>query len=1102
MDINSFQELKSGRSKLPAVVISRDHALADPNRPSLVDDAQIANSLFIHLERSLLAKEPAYNAFWQALTHTARGVISQQEVDDTTSARIEATKAMMENQVKALRTASGSELLADRDPSEMDDAALVKLVAVSTKAQRVAQHISESEIPGDRRASAMKAIERMAINESSGGPLPQRADLEAIPGLASVWNGPEGKGYRVAVKDLATSARETARDVNEQISRENENADEPEERIQPLKPRDILSGWIGSMTAQPPGAQQTWTNDYAVAMSTHNESVVAKGFIDIAMKAVREGRTPTGAELRAEIGALRAEMSRPEVRYIDDMEIQARGEQRIAKPFVRAAVTRPAIVGRTHDWRRGARVSEQSQEAAERSLKLLGKPIVGIEGQPHYDNADAIKAAMLNLTGRNRTTPIMVTHAGEATPFHDAVTKAAKDARVEILKGELRITTAKTVLQSEAKIDHVDGKYSAEMITGRTTLAQVWIKDAPIVDRRRDVDPKTGKVSFRNVTETRDVLLDSPEGRKVATGRIVMVEPGKTGPGDREKRAMATGLENHAALAPNALVAFVRTEDSKRGRGMDYGLARVIHRRTLSGRSAPFSVGKDGNRVSKDFISKEAAIIGATSAERAARDVASLPLDKLALNQPGPQSLVAMAVGPEKAALLASRFANVGEAIAVATTAQANPREASQLTKDGRHFTKDELFAAAALERATRDEVKFQGAVKRADALVTAATEAGSRLIADPSDKIVSKHGPLMALASESVTAQAKLPSVAIVGDERPVTENLAANIGKALDDLAKRHGRGEDGIAKFRVTTTLTAGVGEEVLKAAVERKVPVLALTHIDDRAVMAGTPELERIKLAMKANRAGLGGMATLDNYVAGSSQPSADKALKAAMDGAGAVVVARVRENDPQIVTFAVAGKEKPLMVMGASEADPVGYSGNIALRKPGVTLTREIAPADKAAIYTNAEISISSSGAAGRVFASTSTIDGALGLSSERDFDNLSATMGGRRLNLSLDRNESQFKEVAEAGPKVRMDVLDKVDLDRYGDADYSKDLQALKLRPEEQKLAYRMHIERVVFNTKDNPQIEPEYVRDMLATKFRVKGHQVETHAKDAGYGR
>lgn len=1109
MDINTFQEIKRGRNKLPSVLISRDHALADPNRPSLVSEAEIAKSLFHHLSKSLLAKEPTYNPMWQALAHTARGIVSQQEVDDTKNERV---KMMLENQARSMRTATGGELIADRDPSEMSDSALGNLVKVASISERVTKQIAESNIPGDRREDAMRTIERLSVNETANGPAPTRADLEKIPGLAAVWNGPEGKNYRTAMRTLADSAREHATEINQEVARLNENVDAGETPIAPIKPRDVLSGWIGSMTAQAPGTQQTWTNDYAVAMTTNEESVVAKGFIDIAMKSVRAGRTPTLAELSADVAALRTELSRPEVKFIDGTEREALGNRVVNKSFVRAAVIRPAITGRTHDWRKGGRVSEQTQEAAERSLTMAGRPIVGLEGQPYYDNVEAVRGAMMNLKGLRRSTPLMITHAVEGTPFRDTVLAAAKAANVQVFKAELRIATSRTIAQSEATIDHVDGRYSAEHVLGRKTVAEVWLKDAPVTTRKQDKHPVTGVITYKNFTEKKDVLLDSAEGRKVALGHLVVIDPGKASD-DRQKRAMSASMENHAALAPNAMVAFVRTTREKdAARMMTYELARVIHRRTLSGRSAPFAIGKDGQRVSKVAVSQTAASLGATPSERNAREVSAIEINKMSFKDPQAQLLATQAIGAERAAVLTARFATIGDAIATARSALANPKSAEAMSYDGKPLTQDEKYAIGALNRAFENPAKFKANAERAGALINAATVESATIISDPSDKMVARHGPLMGLVSENVGKLSKLPTVAIVGDDKEVSPALAANIRNAMSELATRNGRDAEGMAQFRVTTTMTQGVGAEVMKAAVEMKVPVLAVTHIDDRAVKADSPELDLLRLAMKANRAGLGGMATLDTYVAGREEPSADKALRAAMDGAGAVIVARARSTDRDLVTYASAGRDKPLMVMGASDADPIAYGGNALLRKPGTTLTAEIAPADRQVVYANAEISQAKVQVGrfdenkapileNRTFATTSTLDGALPLASAKDFALLNQAMAGKGSHLTINRGESVHRDEAETGPKLRFDVLDKVDLARFGDKDYAPVLDKLKLSGEERKHLQASHINLVYFNNGAGSQIEPEFVRDMLASKFRVKGHTVDT-PENTGYGR
>lgn len=1108
MDINTFQEIKRGRNKLPLALISRDHALADPNRPSLVSEAETAKSLYEHLSKSLLAKEPTYNPMWQALAHTARSVISLQEVDDTKNERV---KEMLENQARSLRAVTGGELVANRDPSEMSDEALANLVKVASISERVTRQIAESNIPADKRVDALRTIERLSINETANGPAPTRADLEKIPGLAAVWNGPEGRNYRTAMRTLAESARLHAADINQEVSRMNETVDPGEEQIKPVKSRDVLSGWIGSMTAQAPGTQQTWTNDYAVAMTTNEESVVAKGFIDIAMKAVREGRTPTLAELRADIGALHAQLSRPEVRFIDGTEREAVGNRIVEKHFVRAAVVRPAITGRTHDWRKGARVSAQSQEAAERSLTMAGKPIIGIEGQPYYDNVEAIKAAMMTLKGHRRATPAMITHATDGTPFRSTIEEAAKAANVGILKAEMRIETSRTLTQSEATIDHVDGKYSAESIIGRKTVATVWIKDAPVVTSKRDVNPKTGVVNMRKVTEKKDVPLDSAEGRRAALGHLIIVEPGKA-VDSRQQRAMATAMENHAALAPNAMILAVRANrGNDTARMMTYEIARVVHRRTLSGRSAPFAIGKDGQRVSKVAVSQTAASLGATASERNAREVSAIEINKLSFTDPQAQLLVTQAIGAERAAILAARFQTVGEVIQTARAALNDPKSEQASAPGGKPLTKEEKFAIGDLNRAFENSAKFKASAERAANIVHAAEIESATVIADPSNKMVSRHGPLIGLVSDNIGDHAKLPSVAIVGDKAEVTPALAENIRKAIDDLAARNGRDEQGVAKFRITTTMTHGVGEEVMKAAIEKSVPVLAVTHIDDRALTATSPEIELLKLAMKAKRANLGGMATLDTYVAGREQPTADKALRAAMDGAEAVVVARAKATDRELVTYASVGRDKPLMVMGASEADPVAYGGNNLLRKPGVTLTAEIAPADRQVVYANAEVSQSRVAVGkgdesrmpvyeNRTFATTTTVDGALQLSSAKDFALLSQAMAGKGTHLTVDRGESIHRDEPEAGTKLRFDVLDKVDIARFADKDYAKELERFRLTPEERKHLQKSHIDLVYFSGSAGSQIEPEYVKDMLATKFRVKGHTVETH--DSGYGR
>ena len=367
--------------------------------------------------------------------------------------------------------------------------------------------------------------------------------------------------------------------------------------------------------------------------------------------------------------------------------------------------------------------------------------------------------------------------------------------------------------------------------------------------------------------------------------------------------------------------------------------------------------------------------------------------------------------------------------------------------------------AAHGLHQATRDRVAYARAINAGLAHAEAAAARQNTLLTDPRDPLVAMNGMASGFSTPAARDAAQGSRIAIVGDERPLGTAETEQINRVVWQLAETYGRDRDGNARMRINTTLTPGVGEAVMEAALRHRVPVEAIGHKDDLRFERGSDDERLLALASRLKQAGLGGTWTLHKAATiGRDVPdttsSRNHAMEAALTTSDAIVAGRMGKDDVATLITASAGQDKPLFALPATGPNPERWSGTQALAKPdnSITLLLERDAGSRSwrdSVIVGAEINVAKDSA---IAATIRTGAGAIELRRSLDMETVAeAARGQRDAHLGRGRQTADAEKAAQG---VRYEVMANIDYERIGDATY---VRSLALKPQEKAAASLLH---------------------------------------------
>ncbi len=413
-------------------------------------------------------------------------------------------------------------------------------------------------------------------------------------------------------------------------------------------------------------------------------------------------------------------------------------------------------------------------------------------------------------------------------------------------------------------------------------------------------------------------------GANAASNKLVMVAAQVKGKGadSLSFRAEMSTISN-AALTPDRLVVFGQGRGSE-GRFFDPNVAKIVHRRALSGMAAPIVIDKEGQLIRRDRALKMAAERGPTMKERAEVQIKQRLRDSV--ESVIPQRTILEAIGVEKAKLVLTHFKTPADAVAMAEAASAKPKEAKAMA-DKAGIPLDALKAAGSLRRAMSDEAAYAGIQRMAEASEKTAQERYAFIFSDARDPLVSKMGGAFAMFGDLTQLEKATKTVALVGDDRPVSDTEKNAIALMVKDI----GAGKPDV---RILTNAETPIGKAVLQACHDTDTKVLGVISQD---ILLACNDKER-QLVEKIADKQLGGIASLNTFLPHDISKTPEHATRAALKAADAVVLVRSQDKDMVTAMSAALAKDKPFFVMPQATPNGRDYSGNALVERQNSRIT--------------------------------------------------------------------------------------------------------------------------------------------------------------------
>ena len=956
------------------------------------------------------------------------------------------------------------------------------------RALRDRMRFMDRAIDSNQKDLLASTVIKAANEEGFSGRHPSSTEMAKTPGFQAAWESQPGSALRTAMTELRSAVHTYLR---------NDAPSQAERDGRPIPDaRETYDRWSAAVPTGTPRTAPRWTNDYTLTMDSRLEAEATKPFVDLALRSLDANRTPTHSELRKDVSDVRALLSQPlkkteaVIAAYDDLARTGRSQKTQAnKPVVREITIRPNIVGENP----------------------YNSHLVGLEGQSYYNNAKAITAAMRSQA-RGTT---LISFPKPGSEFKNALEAAAQQANIPVITGQLSVTNFDSVVfgqRARTNVDQVaDGSQSwlfAEKNArfGRPNTAQGWNPaDEAVVrvarqERTLLVPSESGAL----------VPFDSPQGKRATRGALVLVDvttPRPASQKDSEEPAMNfIARINNAALTAPTLIAFgfERAENN---------IFKMGRRRALSGMSTPTVIDKNGHALPP---AQTAALIAARGNSRAdERAAATTEMESWSTNDPRAHLAVQRLLPKNQDAQLRilNSYRTLGEAVDTGARALASPRGQNQISNDEERAN---LFAAAHLAKAFANPHTTGLVAQRIADRVTWLNKNDNQMIdilADPRDKAVASAGILYGFSSQAARSAPNGSRYAIIGDEAPVSTHLGDKLDKIMQSLATLHGRNGAGIAQLRINTTLTPGIGEEVMLAGLRNKVPVEAYSNKDERNTALSADDRRLFATAAKLQSANLGGTWSLADHDTGPYTYGASRlrVARAAIDGADAIIASRIGRDDGLKLVVAAAARTRPLLAMrpqleddGTARLD--AWEGTQQLTRPNTKMRAVLGTSPQANVpYTFAGSQMSRSALTetegvkqnevGRVFntrvllVETSTGSGARELTTARDLKDLHAAAQEQSPAMRLaGPSERTPAPRSPTAPAVRWDVVYDVDLNRFHQPAYRK---SFDLTPQETRLVQRTHqvwMHKEAMSNIPEPPVEDRNsdLAALLATKFKV----------------
>jgi hypothetical protein len=1042
-----------------------------------------------------------------------------------------------------------------------------------------------------RQSETLKTLYNLVREEGFSGRQPTREDYAKTPDLKTLW-GTE------PVKNLRNTAAEIANAASEFTKTENKLMTDAKIEGVPLNARDTYANWLRTAPAPLAKGRERWTEGYEVVMENKGSIQAVTPFIELALRASDRQITPSMEQMNRDVQAIKKELSSPKREIIDGM---------VTKPIMDSIVDQSGTVIRTKarvpdvpggnfqtvrddkgnpimkpvlDRNTGEPLLDKDgaprlqpvilpteirvpgrQEITTRPSLVGPNPynghMTGLEGQSYYSNADAIAGVIRETMKENRPSGnTFVSHPEPGKPFREALIAAAEMTGLRIVQGEMKVTKSTVGVFSEQQMTHVDYNNMSE--GSRHYMGEGGA--VTVTERNITVPGRNGPVS-----------LDSREGRAATKNALVLIDVdmphkkrGNELGGDATTAKADSPINyvarfNGGALTAPHVVLFGGVE-----RGED-NIFKIARRREFSDLPPPRMIDKNGIEATPEHIAAvTASHRGQSQTEKRETEVANTR--GWATSTTAAQMLVRELVDSrdQQKAILNS-YKTIGDAVRAASDYEKTPRgQRPPLPPEGSQ-ERTALYGAFALLRATENTTTYAAAINRIEKRFEKTTDIDPAtgqpvkdpstgkdarvrdILADPREPGVLRAGNMYGFSDGPGRNAAPGSRYAIIGDNAPVTPEMTRRIDVVVSGLATLHGRDENGIAKTRINTTLTPGVGEAVMQAGLKFGVPVEAYSNLDDRNLKGGTKNFELMKLANKLSAENLGGTWSMAPYgdqshIQGGKDSltgsvSREKAARVAMDGADVIVASRIAKNDPLLLVVAAAGMDKSIFTLGRSRdqngsvGEDAQWQGTTQLATAGTRIRAQIpnissfepgliaAGADiKHTSVRNMPGQIKDQSAETNADASPrppiisrfaiATVDinaPAYNLETVADIKKLKQAASGE-IDMSLNReNKGRAAELhgygrITAAPNLRWDVLDTVDTERFHDKAYR---DALKLSPYETKVVNRS-ITREAFYEEANKHYNPaeEFATGMarrLNERFKVtETAQTRTRARSS----
>lgn len=1133
---------KGGRETLPKVDIGAANILTDPERPSFASDREVGRSQFLYLRRALDEKPPGQNDVWQALKEVAGRVRVQQSPDasrpyvaDIPDSAVNQTPLLLDIAVKtrALRDA-----VARDNPAGVDSIVKAATGAAAEEGYggKPPSPTEQAKIPGFRQAwesapgIALRGAYRV-LGESAQGYA--RRENEA----ANEHNRTLPIADREALVDPKATYRSWVAAVPNPVQpRRDRWTDAFVIGTDNAITSKAIEGFVGiALKAQDRGRDPTAAElkrDVAALDETFRKpEKIAIPTESISM--VRAVRSNSGRNRDTPVSDWKTEEGRTQRLLAEVFKGSPKTVTAILENFdtlgqavkvgdlgntgkpAREALARQgydiATIGAARNLARVGR-SEEFPPAVARALippepttqafvrrgiqEIVVRPpvtgenqytahLVGIEGQAYYNNKTAIARELKNAgpapDGRAKT---FVSFAEPGTEFSKTLVAAAGEAGIPVVRGTLNVANRTLIAASSREMQHVDyafagGGYSAEPLRASTTNRTFVVEESRI--RRPGAQAENG-------SRPPSVPFDSFEGTRATRGALVLVDV-KT---PKDTTDFIARLNNAALTSPD-MVLFGGPERN------DKSIFKIARRRELSELSQPKVIDKNGQQLPPANVALYTTNRGASVNDtRSAQNDTALGWKT---DEPRTQTLLTRLLEkePMKVGTVLDTFKTLGEAVGIADRARQGGAEA-RTSLAGQGYNQDAINAAASVRRAVANGPAFNEAVLEAQTRTESqrdyANRQGVDLLVDPRDPAVRKTGPMVGFSTPAARNAPVGSRYAVVGDDGPATPETRRQVETLIEGLAKLHGRDENGVARMRIATTLTPGVGEAVMRASIDNKVPVEAYGSKDDRNFAAGSKDLELFSLAARANKEGLGGTWSLAAYGGKGEVPQAsrEKAARAAIESSDALVVGYLNRTDPLLMVAAAAGRGKPIATLPSSGPESNDSSGTAELVKPHNSIVA-IVPAgeryDPSFVAAGARLSPISS--EGYTQARADTGPGAMQLVTTRDLRTLKDAAAGL-VDLTLSRPDptaSRTKPAPEATPP-RADVLERAEVDRLIDPTYRRSLGML---PQEAKIGREAVAERGF--ERGATQAPVTLPANEMAARLREKFTVIERGRKD-----